>query len=446
MKKLSFILLLLASITSFSQAIGYDAFGLLLSKEDLNGTARFTGMSGAFGALGGNMSAADVNPAGLTVFKDSQASISLQNTNTDMNVKYFNGLANFNDNNLGLSQAGGVLIFENNNSHWSKVALGFNYSTVKNFDNSYLVEGNSGLSEFNVDPFLNFDNDNTNDIYYDNVDKQIISNSTTGSNTKGSFSLAMQYDKTISYGVSILFHSVDYFQHINFKEFNSDNSGNTLDAVLNQDLSTRGDGIGFNFGILAKPNTNLRLGISYQTPIWYNLTEEFHEDTTIYLSNTNSVYTDNPENSVYDYKIKTTGKATGSIAYVFGKQGLISLDYIRKTYNNIKIKPLADFTPENDAIKHDLQATNEFRLGGEYRYKNLSLRAGYHTEDNPIKAITTKKEGYSLGLGIRLSSTTNLDVSYANTTYQDFYSFLQKNDTNLDFNNSKINATITIGL
>lgn len=447
MKKIFLTLLFIATaFTGFSQSIGYDTFGLQLANEDINGTARFTGMSGAFGALGGNMSAVDVNPAGLTVFKNSEATISLQNINTDLNVKYFNSFANMTNNNLNLSQAGGVLIFENSNKFWSKAALGVNYSLVKDFDNSYLIEGNSGLSEFNVDPFLNFDGDNTNDVYYDNVDKQVMLNTTTGTNSKTTFTLAMQYDKTISYGVSMIFHSVDYFQHIQFKEYNHDNSNNTLDAILNQDLAVTGNGFGFNFGILAKPNPNFRLGIAYQTPIWYNLSEEFHEDTTIYLSNTNDVYTDNPENSIYDYKIKTTGKATGSLAYVFGKQGLLSLDYIRKSYNNILIKPQADFNPENNTIKQDLRATNEIRIGGEYRYKNLSLRAGFHTEENPIKTITKNTEGYSLGLGIRLSETTKLDLSYANTTSKDYYSFLQKNDTSLDFNQSKINATITIGL
>lgn len=447
MKKIVIVLLFtLITIPGFSQTIGYDSFGLLLTKEGINGTARYTGMSGAFGALGGNLSASDINPAGLTVFKNSEGSISLQNINTDLNVNYFNSLGNITNNNLNLSQAGGVLIFENNNKFWSKAALGVNYSLAKDFDNSYLIEGNSGLSEFNVDPFLNFDGDNTNDIYYDNVDNQVMLNTTSGTNSRSSFTLAMQYDKTISYGISMIFHSVDYFQHIQFKEYNHDNSNNTLDAVLNQDLGITGNGFGFNFGILAKPNPNFRLGIAYQTPIWYSLSEEFHEDTTIYLSNTTDIYTENPDNSVYDYKIKTVGKATGSIAYVFGKQGLLSLDYIRKSYNNILIKPQAEFSPENNTIKQDLKATNAIRIGGEYRYKNLSLRAGYHTEENPLKTITKNTEGYSIGLGIRLSETTKLDLSYANSMAKDNYSFLQKNDTSLDFNQSKINATISIGL
>ena len=447
MKKAIFTLLIIVTtITNYAQAIGYDSFGLLLSNEDLNGTARFTAMSGAFGALGGNMSSAEVNPAGLAVFKHSQASISLQNIHTQVDANYFNSLTSVTNDNLNISQAGGVLIFENGSNYWNKMALGVNYSLTKDFDNSYLVEGNSGLSEFYIDPYLNFDNDDTNDVFYDNVEKQTFLNSTTGTNTRGTFTLAFAYDKTISYGVSMLFNSVNYFQHTNFKESNYDNANNTLHAELNQNLSTYGDGIGFNFGILAKPNKNIRLGLAYQTPIWYKLTEEFNESTKIHLSNTNDVFTDNPDDSTFDYKIKTTSKATGSFAYIFGKQGLLSLDYIRKAYNNIKLKPVAEFSGENDAIKQDLRATNEIRIGGEYRYKNLSLRAGYRMEENPIKAITTNTNGYSLGLGIGLSGNTKLDFSYSNTSNKDMYSFLQKNDIQLNNNQSKINATLTIGL
>ena len=44
----------------------YDA--LRYSTDEIQGTARFRGMSGAFGALGGDMSAVSLNPAGSAVF------------------------------------------------------------------------------------------------------------------------------------------------------------------------------------------------------------------------------------------------------------------------------------------------------------------------------------------------------------------------------------------
>jgi hypothetical protein len=38
------------------------------SMDDIQGTARFRAMGGAFGALGGDMSAVNINPAGSVIF------------------------------------------------------------------------------------------------------------------------------------------------------------------------------------------------------------------------------------------------------------------------------------------------------------------------------------------------------------------------------------------
>ena len=59
------------TLTSFSQNMKYQDLGVLFSQDDNYGTARFTAMSGAFGALGGDISAININPAGLSVFNYS---------------------------------------------------------------------------------------------------------------------------------------------------------------------------------------------------------------------------------------------------------------------------------------------------------------------------------------------------------------------------------------
>lgn len=56
---------LLAMATASAQN-AYDAEKLL--GNDLNGTARFVGMGGAMGALGGDISVMGSNPAGIGIF------------------------------------------------------------------------------------------------------------------------------------------------------------------------------------------------------------------------------------------------------------------------------------------------------------------------------------------------------------------------------------------
>ena len=69
MKVIPTVILLVISNTLWSQSIT-DA--LLLAQEDITGTSRYTGMAGAFGALGGDLSAIADNPAGAGVFNFSE--------------------------------------------------------------------------------------------------------------------------------------------------------------------------------------------------------------------------------------------------------------------------------------------------------------------------------------------------------------------------------------
>ena len=62
-KQLVFLTLALLSLSSESQSIGYGDLSLLFSRDDGNGSVRFVSMGGAFGALGGNVTAMTINPA-----------------------------------------------------------------------------------------------------------------------------------------------------------------------------------------------------------------------------------------------------------------------------------------------------------------------------------------------------------------------------------------------
>jgi hypothetical protein len=446
-KKLLILMTLLISMTAFSQVIGYDDAGLLFSRENIKGTSRYTAMSGAFGALGGDLSAADVNPAGLAIFKYSESTLTLDSRSTDIISTYYNTATNNSDDRINFAQAGGVIIFDNGSDMWSKFALGVNYTIVNDFTNGYVTNGNSQISEFNVDPFLNFDNDDTNDIFYNNVESQRFINNTSGSNDKVTFTIAGQYDDDTSFGFSVITHSLDYFQHVRFNEVNNDGNANVLDAQLDQRLLITGEGIGFGFGVISKSVDNFRFGASFETPTWYELTEEFEESTNIQLSNTATQYNENPDINIFDYRVKTPLKLTGSFAYIFGKAGLISFDYVYKDYSSIKIKPSSEFNTENQTINDNLTSTGLIKVGAEFRHKNLSFRGGFHTEDSPIKSSNEKETGYSLGLGIKFSESAKLDFSYDKTTAISNYQFISTmNPTELDTTNDRLSITLTIGL
>ena len=112
MKKVLFLLGgLLSSLAINAQVLSNSDVAILFSGEENNGTARFNAMGGAFGALGGDLSAGDINPAGLAIFKNSSFSTSLGLRSTDINAN-FSGTNTLNqDDYLNLTQGGGVFVF-----------------------------------------------------------------------------------------------------------------------------------------------------------------------------------------------------------------------------------------------------------------------------------------------------------------------------------------------
>ena len=117
-----------------------------------------------------------------------------------------------------------------------------------------------------------------------------------------------------------------------------------------------------------------------------------------------------------NYDLQTPGKITASGAYIFGKSGLISLDYSFKDYSNIEFSPKGDavFAAVNNTIETQLTTASTIRLGGEYRINQLSLRGGFMYEESPYTNEITVSDttGFSLGLGYNFGNYS-FDLSYA---------------------------------
>ena len=88
MKKLFLVIILNVSFLSIAQEMT-TTDALRYAVENMNGTARFRGMSGAFGAVGGDLSSININPAGSLFFNNNFASASISNYNINNNTNYF---------------------------------------------------------------------------------------------------------------------------------------------------------------------------------------------------------------------------------------------------------------------------------------------------------------------------------------------------------------------
>jgi hypothetical protein len=461
MKKVTlFVFFCALSLPGFSQSLSYQDLALLFSKDNNTGTARFNAMSGAFGALGGDVSAIKINPAGASVFKNSLFSASLNSRNTETTSSYYGNNSTTQEEYFDFSQAGAVFVYKAySNSDWSKFALSFSYSVRNNYNNNFLSSGNSGFSTFTEFP-LDSEDPKTE---YTNATSQKFLNTTSGELVEYNFAFSGVYQNNLHLGVAVNTYDLKFSQRSTLREQNNDDDGNILNAQLYQENRTIGTGFSLSAGAIYKATKSLRLGFSYRSPTWLTEVNEEHNisnndgffgDTEIEISGSNTIYDNTVGNNFpiqgFSYKLKTPAKTTASIAYIFGSNGLISADYTISGYKKTKLSS-SDFSTENQFFNTELRNSYTLNIGSEWRFKALSLRGGYHYEQSPdasaIKSDNTK--GYSFGAGYSFGNT-KLGFAYqnkSNTQQYDFYpQYNQVNAAELNIDNRIITATLTINL
>jgi len=504
MKKL---ILLFIGVISMSTMFAQDITDAVrYSTDEIQGTARFRAMSGAFGALGGDMSAVSLNPAGSAIFNNSHTSLSVSNFGIDNETTYFNNSNISSSSNLELNQAGVAFVFNNMNTNtpWRKFVLGLVYEQTQNYDNDFFSSGSNTtsidsyflanaqglrldeISAFadesitdayseigslygfvNQQAFLGFESyilepdadDDANTAYTSNIARgsfnQEYSYASTGYNGKFSVNLAMQYEDNLYLGLNLNSHFINYERSTFLYEENS-NLGSIVNEVgFENNLSTIGNGFSFQLGGIAKLTDAIRIGLTYDSPTWYTISEE----TSQYLS---TVREDNgsisqiidPQviNIFPDYKLQTPAKITGSLALILNKQGLISFDYSRKDYGSTKFTPESDtyFAAQNNIISNNLKVANTYRIGGEIRNKNFSYRAGYKLEESPYNdtSFYGDLKGFSLGIGYNFGSS-RLDLAYENSKRkinQELYNVGLTSATSIASENSNFTLSLSMNL
>ena len=441
------------------------------SSDNVEGTARFKAMSGAFGALGGDISAMSINPAGSAIFNYSHMSLSISSYNADNEANYFNSVNTNSNSDFAFNQAGAAFVFNSqNNSPWRKFVLGFAYDQTQNFDDdffasgtsttsidSYFLENAQGLrldeiialpgesiddaysdigATFgfaNQQAFLGYESyilepdtdDDANTLYFSNIApgtfNQEYSYAATGYNGKFGINLAAQYEDNIYLGLNLNSHFINYDRSTFLFEENSNTGSLVTEVDFENNLSTIGNGFSFQLGGIAKLSNDVRVGVTYDSPTWYTISEE----TSQYVASvrddggpTTAIVDPRIINIYPDYKLQTPAKITGSIALILNQQGLISFDYSRKDYGSTKFKPESDtyFASQNTNISNNLKVANTYRIGGELRQDNFSFRGGYRLEQSPYNdtSFYGDLKGYSLGIGYNFGGT-RLDLAYENS-------------------------------
>lgn len=416
------------------------------------GSARVTAMGGAFTALGGDLTTLSMNPGGIGVFRKSEFSFTPM---LDFAHSKTKGIDN-EKNMFILSNAGLVLSFSPNSKTLKNFNVGFNYSTLNNFNRNtfqgyYETDGNSSLANVWKEEADGKSpkqlNDFTTGLAYDAymlyLSPQAIEdkdydyeNPIRGTDQLQHYKYTRERGYQGEYAISLGGNLSDKFyfgatlgiQSLHYKSFSVYTEEIIGDDVINklekfsmyQDFTSSGTGLNFKAGFIYRPIPALRFGAAIHTPTYYNVDAYAN-------NNVSAKFTELPVPEAkpmpdfeygysawteYSYKLKTPWRVMAGVAAVLGQRAVISADYEYVDYTSAKFTDSDsknEYMETNNVIKNIYKSTHNFRAGAEFRFNSVfCLRGGYALSASPYaKGEMNEKNDiqiYSGGMGVNLGS------------------------------------------
>lgn len=502
MKKNILIAAVLLNSSFLMAQTEFDA--LKLVQPDINGTARYMGMAGAFGALGGDASAIKDNPAGLGIFRSSEISGTLNVLSQNSNSLWNNALGTDKLNKFGMSnisyiKVGPTFRSENGNTGLLSSNWSFSYNRLKSFDrNATITSRNQSSSITNYMGYFtgnikSADLTTANDPYNNTsipwiselaFQGYLINESVTPSGISSWGSLLGSTEQVtptfnilengfideysigwagnisnIYYlGATVNIQSVNYNLTTRYSEIFGAGGGMTLD----NSVITSGAGFNLNLGAIIRPVDFLRLGASIHSPTVYALNDDNYATLNYYINSTTygNLTTPTGYNS---YKLSSPWKFNASAAIILGQKGLLSAEYDYSMNTNAYFMNDAgnsqSYTDENTGMKTMLKDVQTIKIGAEYRLtNNISLRAGYANmspgsnplADKLMRYNTTRTDTeyflnnstnfYTAGIGYR-QSNWYADIAYMNKILDETFYPYNSNNLNIKVNPANVKTS-----
>ncbi len=436
-------------LTVLFASLGVSAQGILdlmrYSDRDILGTARYMGMAGSFGALGGDASAILDNPGALGVYRTSELSFSLNPTITNTISKSTNLSTKENEFFFNFSNASLVVAIPTyKTSGLMSVNLSFTYNRVKDFSRitgyrntsgapsiaASMARFTQGFAQSAIFP----ENENLpylSDLAYnayiidpmaDSVSWKPIADRSVASAYYGiesgrveeyNFAYGMNFSHKVYVGISLGVQNIDY----SMQSENTEKYNDSQYLKLKNDFRTSGVGLNFGAGFIVRATSFLRLGASIHTPTYYVVDDYFSGS----MSATNVVSGVNPDAlaktpaSGIGYEFSTPLRFMASAGFIIGKKALINVEYQLSDYKSTMrfdddysggdyLNGLFGYEMENAEIDKYSRISHLIKVGGEYRVASqFSFRAGvaYATPAVSENVVRTM-----------LDNTTRTDLDY----------------------------------
>jgi len=458
---------------------------LLFSQTGITGSARALGMAGAFSAVGADITAGTLNPAGLGLYRKSEFTITPILRNIQNDAAFLDNGGETSEIDFGIGGFG----FAFHNPRYvgfgrerqrvekglKSFTFAFGYNQLENYSrqvdatgfnprssitdlfadlafgttNNQLVDGDGeplavlAWDAFAINPLFN-----SNDEYFPAVNggniQQTLRIAEEGRTNEWFISLAGNIDDVFFIGASVGIRSLRYDRdfilieedindvHNDFQDDPSEGLNFPMDRLdFVNNFSTRGTGFNGQLGIIYRPVDALRVGISFQSPTFLSLEDTFEEEDTQIAHDHESFFTRNDTSVAislpagqFSYNLSTPYRLTVGLMYLFGKNGFVSADVELLDYSTAELSSEGSISDPN-FYSFDIENRNI----DELFQLSLSYRLGGEYRMDPFR--------FRAGVGLTTSPLSTLGAQY-----QDFDDLNQINE--LDGNRLMFSAGIGI--
>lgn len=441
--------LIFVLVTGIMHAQTYNDVALLYSRTGISGSARSIGSASSYGSVGADLGSMNINPAGLGLYRSTDICVT-PGLYLNKNKAFFDGTSTeANDPKIYFNQAG--IAFTKLISHEKKandfsfnavklnaITFAINYQRESMFSKTinYEADNNqsSGIGQYAAyanQTGLPFNTDNypvemilakeTGLIGYDSATNSHYSNVRAPVHQSGNvvthgaidhidIGLGGNLNDKFYFGAGVGFSILTFLQDASSTESKTNDTANHfVDYTFTSNLRNTGIGVNAKFGIIYRPASWMRLGLAYQTPTFYNITETYMGTTVANFDN--AQYSQQLEAYPFKYKLKTPMKGIASASFYFKEYGFLSVDYEFQNYGSTRFTFPTDFanatTQYNNLEKKVYTFGHVVRAGFEGSWKVLRVRAGYAYSSTPYKkafiypGFNEEKHNFSAGLGYR---------------------------------------------
>jgi hypothetical protein len=421
-----------------------DAY--LFSQTYYQGTSKALGMGNALGAVGGDMTAVSINPAGMGIYRSNEFTTTLNLLDNYHSSFYYGTQNGANKMRLSIPNLGWVSTKQRSNYRPLRFTqFGIGLTRLNDYNMHTFAKGINPTSS-KIDEYLaRMDGYSQNelqdyfpydiypawftyliDLYGDELGQYYSSpvpqgniwqsqeNQFTGRSEEWTFSGSANYYDQLYIGASANLRHIKREGTRDFME--SSVAGDDTDFnqwSFKEDLRSNAWGGNLKVGFLYHANPWLRIGAAFHSPSIYNFEESWQTETESQISWVTRKYIS--PNANYEYTFFSPLKWVGSLAFVIAQRGLISFDAEYTNFGAARFRA-SDYNYDavNESIKSTFGRTLNFRIGSEWLLDTSYLRLGASYYGSPFgfgeNNGSVKKA--SLGIGLPVSEATTFDFAY----------------------------------